>query len=99
MLLNAHPFSDGNGRTARVMLNHVLRLGGMPTSVYLPLYEIAHRSQGGHDIALRTTELRGDWEPLFSYLLNALQCCREIAGRAPPARRDIGLQRPDAAHG
>ena len=85
MLLNAHPFRDGNGRTARVVLNHVLRRGGMPTNVYLPLYEIAHRSLGGHDIALRMVELHEDWEPLFRYFLNALRCCWEIGSHCKPS--------------
>jgi hypothetical protein len=80
LLLNAHPFSDGNGRTARLILNYVLREGGMHSNVYLPLYEIAHRSLGGHDIALRTAELRGDWEPIFGYFLSALQCCWTLSG-------------------
>lgn len=85
LLLNCHPFSDGNGRTARVLFNHVLRQGGMPKDVYLPLYEIGSQSRGGYEIALRTAELRGDWEPFLRYLLDAIQCCREIAGSGPEA--------------
>lgn len=99
LLLNAHPFSDGNGRTARVMLNYVLREGGMHSNVYLPLYEIAYRSLGGHDIALRTVELRGDWEPLFGYFLGALQCCRELIASRPPYSSARNLENRAGSNG
>lgn len=79
LLVNCHPFTDGNGRVARVLFNHVLRQGGMPKDVYFPLYEIANRSCGGHEIALRYAELRGEWEPLLAYLINALNSYRRIA--------------------
>ena len=78
LLLNCHPFTDGNGRTARVLLNHVLRSGGMGRDVYFPLYEIAPRSHGGYEIALRMAELRGDWTVLLRWFLEALRCYRTI---------------------
>jgi len=79
VLLNCHPFTDGNGRTARALFNHLLHRGGMPANVYLPLYEIARRSHGGYEIALRMAELRGDWAPLLHWLMDALRCCRDLA--------------------
>lgn len=79
LLLNCHPFTDGNGRTARVVFNHLLRRAGMPGDVYLPLYEIARRSHGGYEIALRMAELRGDWTALLRWFLEALRCGRTIA--------------------
>ena len=78
LLLNCHPFTDGNGRVARILLNHVLKQGGMPDGVYLPLYEVANRFMGGYEIALRFAEIRGDWEPFLQYLLDAIRCYREI---------------------
>ena len=93
LLLNCHPFNDGNGRTARVLFNHLLRRGGMPRNVYLPLYEIALRSHGGYEIALRIAEIQGDWEPFLRYMLNAILCFRELA-------LDAGLRRePDGDAG
>ena len=82
LLLNCHPFSDGNGRTARVLFNHLLHRAGMPLGVYLPLYEIARRSDGGYEIALRLAELRGEWEPFLRFVLNAIACQRAIAAEA-----------------
>lgn len=85
LLLNCHPFTDGNGRTARVLFNHVLHRGGMPGHVYLPLHEIARRSHGGYEIALRLAELRGDWAPFLRWLLKLLACYRVIGKAALPS--------------
>jgi hypothetical protein len=84
LLLNCHPFTDGNGRTARVLFNHLLHRGGMPAEVYLALHEIARRSQGGYEIALRIAELHGDWEPFLRWLLDAIRCCRDLAATDSP---------------
>ncbi len=82
LFLNCHPFRDGNGRTARVLFNHLLRQVGMPREAYFPFHEIARRSHGGYEIALRIAEIRGDWEPFLRFILNAIRCHREIAAAA-----------------
>jgi hypothetical protein len=92
LLLNCHPFTDGNGRTARLLFNHLLHRGGMPADVYLPLHEIGRRSQGGYEIALRIAKLRGDWEPFLRWLLAAIRCCRDLASTT-------GASAPDERHG
>jgi Fic family protein len=79
LLLNCHPFTDGNGRTARVFFNHLLRRDGMPADVYIPLYEIARRSHGGYEIALRQAEIRGEWEPFLRFMIAIVQCHRRVA--------------------
>ena len=72
LLTNCHPFRDGNGRVARVLFNHILRTGGMRAGVYVPVYELVARSEGGYLIAVRQGELRGDWEPLLKFVMNML---------------------------
>ena len=79
LLLNCHPFTDGNGRTARVLINRLLHRAGMPRDVYIPLHELARRSHGGYEIALRMAEVRGQWAPFLRWLLEAISCCRAIA--------------------
>jgi len=85
LLLNCHPFTDGNGRVSRILLNHILRQSGMPAEVYLPFYEIARRSLGGYEIALRQAEIRGEWEPFLRFMLAAIQCHRCIASAHDPS--------------
>jgi hypothetical protein len=79
LLLNAHPFLDGNGRLSRLLFNFVLRQAGMQEWVYIPLYEIARRSNGGYEIALRRAEIFGNWQPLLSYYDAALRICQKLA--------------------
>lgn len=99
LLLNCHPFTDGNGRTARVLFNHLLRRGGMPADIYLPLHEIGQRSQGGYEIALRIAELRGDWEPFLRWLQDAIRCCRDlVAVRATRAADNRHGTLPSPTH-
>lgn len=85
LLLNAHPFTDGNGRTARVLVNIILRDGGMPSSAFIPLYEFADRSCGGFEIALRRTEVLGDWGSIIAWLINVIDAYAEIAETLPSA--------------
>ena len=82
LTVNAHPFTDGNGRTARALFNHVLRRGGMPGHVYFSFREIADRSRGSYLIALRCAELHGDWQPIMRYALDAIRCHRDLAWTA-----------------
>jgi len=81
-LLNCHPFTDGNGRTARVLLNHLMRRGGLPRHVYIPLHEIALRSHGGYEIAVRLAEIEGDWSPFLKWLIDAIRVCIVITAEA-----------------
>lgn len=67
LVVNAHAFTDGNGRTARTLFNHVLRQGGLRPDVYVPVFEMASKSRGGFEISLRAAEIFGKWEPLFEY--------------------------------
>jgi hypothetical protein len=92
LMLNCHPFTDGNGRTARLVFNLLLRRGGMPRDVYIPLHEIARRSMGGYEITLRIAEMRGDWAPFLRFVLSAIACHQRIAVAAqiPPPRRLAG---------
>lgn len=91
LVVNCHPFTDGNGRVGRILFNAILREAGMPSDVYIPFYEIALRSRGGYEIALRRAEIRGEWDPLFSYAVSVIWLCRDLSDneRAEPT--------PDAA--
>lgn len=83
VLLNIHPFSDGNGRCARGLFNSVLidafasdaAIGAqcdmdsaIPTLLaYVPLRDALAASEGGYEIRLREAETHGNWAPLIGY--------------------------------
>src|SRR5690625_4420415 len=60
-LLCCHPFSDGNGRTARLVANAALATAGMSAGCYVPLQELFLLSLGGMEVRSRRVELMGDW--------------------------------------
>jgi len=70
-LSNCHPFTDGNGRTARVVFNLILA-EALGSETYVPLYELGNRPWGSLTLFLRAAELHGAWAELFDFLQAAL---------------------------
>jgi prophage maintenance system killer protein len=62
-----HPFTDGNGRAARILFNLALR-GRFPALPYLAIKEITQFAQGDYLIAMNRVHFRQDWEPFFRWL-------------------------------
>lgn len=75
-VLNLHPLSDGNGRTARILFNWALGCGRSDTG-YLPLYDIKQASLFGFEFSLRELELTGNWKPLLSYFIGVCTLVRQ----------------------
>lgn len=83
VLLNIHPFMDGNGRCARALFNAALRgdvtsapSNGAPPQAdtqfiarcaYVPLHDALLASDAGFEIRLRDAEINANWAPLFGY--------------------------------
>ncbi|MCK9735540.1 Fic family protein [Pseudomonas syringae] len=68
-LLNCHPFSDGNGRVARVLYNILL---ARSTEAYIPLYDFYHCTPGGYLLRLRQAQLFGEWDDLTLFHCNII---------------------------
>lgn len=75
LLVNAHPFKDGNGRLGRALFNFCLHNSGMPESCFVPLKSLSLFSEGGYEIRLREAELFGRWDGLLSYHCDAIDLC------------------------
>ena len=63
-LFDIHPFADGNGRTARLIMNGVLLAMGMPPIV------VHAQNHGAYHAALDVFHLEGDLEPLKRFLIS-----------------------------
>lgn len=79
-VIHAHPFRDGNGRTARILFNLILR-HGCQSRHFLPLSRLTTLSEGGFLIKLRRALYGGEWEPLAAFFVDALRLSHEIQGR------------------
>ncbi|HEX8534086.1 MAG TPA: Fic family protein [Allosphingosinicella sp.] len=83
LLLNCHPFLDGNGRTARVLFN-VLALGSrIRDGFFFPIREIAKATFGEVEICLRRAEIFGDFCPFMRLLHQADESLGQPSA-APP---------------
>jgi hypothetical protein len=63
-----HPFTNGNGRTSRILFNLILR-GQYPGLPYLNIKEITQFSAGDFLIATNRVHFQKDWEPFLQWLL------------------------------
>ncbi len=65
----AHPFADGNGRTARTAYNLIVAASG--SRHFLPLYGFNTARGGSLIIKVRRAMYGGDWAPLLAFLADA----------------------------
>lgn len=89
MILNIHPFVDGNGRVARATFNVFLNRGR--EGAYIPLRAFIDASDGGFEIRLREAEIFGRWTPLLEYFTDVFAMVR--------AHEGCSEHRPSAARG
>lgn len=68
-----HPFSDGNGRTGRILLLMYLRLKGLLEipAIYLSEYIIRHKAE--YYRCLRNVTEKDEWEEYILYMLDMIE--------------------------
>jgi len=77
VLLEIHPFQDGNGRLSRVMTTLLLLQAGYAYVPYSSLESVIEQSKEGYYLALRQTQATirtaaPDWQPWLLYFLRSL---------------------------
>jgi Fic family protein len=78
VLLEIHPFQDGNGRLSRILTTLLLLRAGYAYVPYSSLESVIEENKEAYYLALRRTQqtIRSkapDWQPWVTYFLQALQ--------------------------
>jgi Fic family protein len=78
VLLEIHPFQDGNGRLSRVLTSLLLLRAGYSYVPYSSLESVIEQSKEGYYIALRQTQVTirteaPNWQPWVTFFLRAVQ--------------------------
>jgi Fic family protein len=78
VLLEIHPFQDGNGRLSRILTTLMLLRAGYAYVPYSSLESVIEQSKEGYYLSLRRTQgtIRADapaWNPWLEFFLRALQ--------------------------
>lgn len=82
VLLNIHPFLDGNGRCSRALFNAIVESASGAPGSYVPLRAALDASDGGFEIRLREAETNGNWAPLIGYFTTvfSVMCTNHATG-------------------
>jgi Fic family protein len=78
VLLEIHPFQDGNGRLSRVLTTLLLLRAGYSYVPFSSLESVVEQSKEGYYLALRQTQVTirteaPNWQPWVTFFLRALQ--------------------------
>lgn len=78
VLLEIHPFQDGNGRLSRILTTLLLLQAGYAYVPYSSLESVIENSKEGYYLALRQTQNtlhseKPNWQPWLLFFLRALQ--------------------------
>ena len=79
-VVHAHPFLDGNGRTARTLYNALMMIG-CRSGHFMPISLLAYLSEGGFILKLRRAMYGHEWEKIALFFCNGLELSNRLQMR------------------
>ena len=73
VLLTAHPFTDGNGRTSRILFNYILAKQYGNANHYFPIAELVRAAMGVHEEVLLRAHLSGNYMEFVLHFLELIE--------------------------
>lgn len=83
ILVTAHAFTDGNGRTSRIFFNLYLRWRYPENWSYLPLAELCRMCDGMYEELLARANVSGGYTPVLEFLISLISSYCEFRSRQP----------------
>ena len=77
-LLNLHPLTDGNGRASRVIFSFLMGRGYPGIRFHIPTYALRGEAPFAFEVALRSSELHGDWVLISEFFKRLLSTGSEV---------------------
>jgi hypothetical protein len=86
-IVHAHPFEDGNGRTARTIY-HLIMSAGTGSRHFVPIARLSALRHGSFLIKMRRALYGADWDAFHSFFLEAARISAQLQSPASePSRR------------
>ena len=100
VLLEIHPFQDGNGRLSRILTTLLLLRAGYAYVPYSSLESVIEQSKEGYYLSLRRTQgtirtAEPDWNPWLEFFLRALQRQKQRLEKKMERERIMLADMPD----
>lgn len=95
-VVHAHPFPDGNGRSARTLFNIIMSIG-CGSDHFLPIPLLAEHSRGGFILKQRRALYGGEWAPIMEFLVDAFRLSAQLQAQPGSGEPDGPGHKPGIA--
>ncbi len=90
-LVNIHPFYDGNGRTSRLLMNHMQRHFGIPLTI------VYKEDKGDYIQSLKDSRTKENTKPFMEFMFSQLN--KQLSSEIELYKNKLETKEPKRGHG